>query len=205
MVILHLSPQHESRLAEVLQSACAIPVTQVVARTRIEPNHVYVIPPDRGLDIVDGTLNPIEVAPEQRRAPIDMFFRALANSHGSRAVCIVLSGTGPNGSVGLKRVKEYGGLVLAQEPSEAEYGDMPRNAIATGLVDLVLPVGEMPARMVARVLRQRGQRAHVHPALDAPLQPCGSRPRRRGLLTRNPSGRTGSDHRRTTGTAAVRD
>ena len=78
---------------------------------------------------------------------MDMFFRSLADAHGSRAVCVVLSGTGPNGSSGLKRIKEYGGLVVVQDPETAKYGDMPRNSIATGLVDLVLPIAEMPGRI----------------------------------------------------------
>jgi two-component system CheB/CheR fusion protein len=84
---------------------------------------------------------------EHRRSPVDVFFRALADGHGSRSVSIVLSGTGPNGSAGLKRVKEYGGLTIAQSPDEAAYADMPNNAIATGQVDLVLPVADMPARI----------------------------------------------------------
>ena len=84
---------------------------------------------------------------EHRRSPVDVFFRALADAYGSRSVCAILSGTGPNGSAGLKRVKEYGGLVLAQSPDEAAYDDMPNNAIATGLVDIVLPAAEMPAQI----------------------------------------------------------
>ena len=88
-------------------------------------------------------------AAQDRRAPVDIFFRALADSHGSRAVCIVLSGTGANGSMGLKRVKERGGATFVQNPREAEFDEMPRNAIATGLVDAVLPVGEIPLRIIA--------------------------------------------------------
>ena len=149
-VVLHLSPDYESRLAEVLQQVCAMPVRQVHERVLIEPNHVYVIPPNRLLGITQGHLAEMPITRlEQRRAPVDMFFRSLAEAQGSRAVCVVLSGTGPNGSSGLKRVKEYGGLAIAQDPNEAEYGDMPRNSIATGLVDLVLPVGQMPERIAA--------------------------------------------------------
>ncbi|HMF98645.1 MAG TPA: CheR family methyltransferase [Vicinamibacterales bacterium] len=150
VVILHLSPDHDSKLAEVLQTTAPMPVSQVTAATPITPDHVYVVPPNKSLEIADGTLIISEITrPEQRRAPVDVFFRALADSHGSRSVCVVMSGTGPNGSAGLKRIKEYGGLVIAQEPSEAEYTDMPRNAIATGLVDLVLPVAEMPEKIAA--------------------------------------------------------
>src|SRR3954471_4742503 len=150
VVILHLSPDHDSRLAEVLQTTAAMPVTQVNASTPIEANHIYVVSPNKRLDIVDGLLVVADFARnEDRRAPVDLFFRALADAHGSRSVAIILSGTGPNGSAGLKRVKEYGGLVIAQQPNEAEFDDMPRNAIATELVDLVLPVSQMPEQIAA--------------------------------------------------------
>ena len=157
VVILHLSPDHDSKLAEVLQMTSDIPVTQVSQAVRIQADHVYVVPPNRRLEVVDGMINVHEITQtEQRRSPVDVFFRGLADAHGSRAVCIVLSGTGSNGSAGLKRVKEYGGLAIAQTPAEAAYGDMPTNAIATGMVDLVLPVAEMPARIADyhRRLRQ---------------------------------------------------
>jgi len=148
VVILHLSPDHDSKLAEVLQTSTSIPVTQVTHPVPIEPNHVYVVPPNRRLDITEGTLTLSEMTQrEHRRSPVDIFFRALADAYGTRSVCAILSGTGPNGSAGLKRVKEYGGLVLAQSPDEAAYDDMPNNAIATGLVDIVVRAAEMPARI----------------------------------------------------------
>jgi two-component system, chemotaxis family, CheB/CheR fusion protein len=148
VVILHLSPDHDSQLAQVLQNSAPIPVTQVREHAAIEPNHVYVVPPNRVLSVDRESIAVADVTrPEQRRAPVDLFFRSLADAQGSRAVCVILSGTGPNGSSGLKRIKEYGGLVIAQDPDEAQHGDMPRNAIATGLVDVVLPVAEMPTRI----------------------------------------------------------
>jgi two-component system CheB/CheR fusion protein len=150
VVILHLSPEHESHLAEVLQSSTEMPVTQVQGAVRIETNHVYVIPPNKSLAINDGHLSLSEVKRiEERRAPIDIFFRTLAESKTAHAVCVILSGTGSDGSMGMKRVKEMGGICLVQEPTEAEYSDMPRNSIATGLVDAVLPVAEMPRKIVA--------------------------------------------------------
>jgi two-component system CheB/CheR fusion protein len=167
VVILHLSPDHDSQLAQILQHTALIPVTQVTEQVEIASNHAYVVPPNKILRIGGDSILIEDIAgPEERRAPVDMFFRSLADSHGARAVCVVLSGTGPNGSAGLKRVKEYGGLVLAQRPDTAKYGDMPRNSIATGLVDLVLPVGEMPARI--REYRDR-QRAERHVAVEAAL------------------------------------
>jgi two-component system CheB/CheR fusion protein len=150
VVILHLSPHHDSKLAEVLQLTSAIPVTQVQDRVRVMPDHVYVISPNRSLKMEDGHLALSEIKRiEERRAPVDIFFRTLAESHHSRAVSVVLSGTGADGSMGMKRVKEYGGICIAQEPLEAEHSDMPRNAIATGLVDYVLPVSSIPSKITA--------------------------------------------------------
>ena len=149
VVILHLSPDHDSKLAEVLQQSTSMPVSQVKESVAIRPDHVYVIPPNKSLSMHDGSLILSDVTSvEERRAPVDIFFRTLADSHGVRAACVVLSGTGANGSMGLKRVKEYGGVTVVQDPYEAEYTDMPRNSIATGLVDYVLPVAEMPARLI---------------------------------------------------------
>ena len=148
VVILHLSPDHDSKLAEVLQTATQMPVTRVVERTPMTADHVYVVPPNKSLEDVGGTLVVSEITRvEQRRSPVDVFFRTLADAHGSRAAAVILSGTGPNGSAGIKRVKEQGGLVVVQNPADAQYADMPRNAIATGLVDFVLPVEAMPAKI----------------------------------------------------------
>ncbi|MDQ3041475.1 MAG: ATP-binding protein, partial [Acidobacteriota bacterium] len=150
VVILHLSPEHESQLPAILQTNTKMPVVQVRETVKIEPNHVYVIPPTKYLAMVDGEIRLIE--PETirgKRVPIDLFFRTLADAHGKNSVCVVLSGTGADGASGLKRVKEAGGLCIVQDPSEAEYDGMPRSAVATNLVDLVLPVGEMPAKILA--------------------------------------------------------
>src|SRR5262245_13522559 len=150
VLVLHLSPEHESHLAEVLQVSAAIPVIEVRDRVLVEPNHVYVISPDVSMTLLDGHLAASEITRiEERRAPVDVFFRTLADAHGAYSVCVVLSGTGANGSMGLKRVKERGGICLVQDPEEADYPDMPRHAIATELVDQVLPVAEMPARILA--------------------------------------------------------
>ncbi len=172
VVILHLSPDHDSRLAQVIQLVTSMPVSQVQQRVTIEPNHVYVVSPNKVLTIDRQSIVVSDVTRmEQRRAPVDLFFRSLADAQGSRAVCVVLSGTGPNGSIGLKRVKEYGGLAIAQDPEEAEYGDMPRNSIATGLVDFVLPVAEMPAKIQAYHDRLRADSEEV--ASFGPQQPDG--------------------------------
>jgi two-component system CheB/CheR fusion protein len=145
VVILHLSPDHESRLAEVLQVVSPIAVTQVREKVKIEPNHVFVVPPNKSLSMQDGhiVVKPIETI-EERRAPVDIFFRTLADSHHDRAAGVILSGTGADGSMGLKRIKERGGVVFVQNPRESEFNEMARNAIATDLVDQILPVAEIP-------------------------------------------------------------
>lgn len=150
VVILHLSPEHESLLSQILQTVATIPVTQVTERVKLEPDHAYVIAPNKSLSVVDGHLNVSNVVGfEARRAPVDIFFRTLAEAKDAHAVCVVLSGTGPNGSMGLKRVKERGGIAIAQDPHEAEFSDMPRNAVATGLVDYILPVRAIPQKIQA--------------------------------------------------------
>ncbi|MBT1707959.1 PAS domain-containing protein [Fulvivirgaceae bacterium PWU5] len=150
VVILHLSPDHESKLPEILQQVSAIPVFRVAERAHVRPDHVYVISPNQHLKMDDGHITASRNLQEaDRRAPVDIFFRTLAESHGARAICVVLSGTGSNGSMGLKRVKEMGGAAFVQNPREAEYNEMPRHAIATDLVDEVLPVAELPAKIVA--------------------------------------------------------
>lgn len=150
VVILHLSPDHDSLLSEILQTVASIPVAQVTERVKLEADHAYVIAPNRSLAMVDGHLVVSDaIGFQARRAPVDIFFRTLAEARDSRAVCVILSGTGPNGSMGLKRVKERGGIAIAQNPDEAEFDGMPRNALATGLVDYILPVREIPARILA--------------------------------------------------------
>src|SRR5215210_8512356 len=162
VVILHLTPEHESHLAEVLQVATEMPVMQVSGSVRIEPNHIYVIPPNKSMAMNDGNLALSEVKRiEERRAPVDIFFRTLADSKNSRAVSVVLSGTGSDGSMGMKRVMEMGGICIVQDPKEAEYSDMPRHSIATGLVDYVLPVAEIPRKIIAYKERLGQTRIHV--------------------------------------------
>jgi chemotaxis response regulator CheB len=150
VVILHLSPTYESHLAQVLQPWCKLPVIKVTEKVLIEPDHVYVISPNHHLTIVDGYLEvTTNTSLEERRAPIDILFLTLGEMHGPMAIGVILSGTGANGSMGLKRIKEHGGTIFVQDPSEAEWKEMPRNAIATGFVDEVLPVAEIPAHIIA--------------------------------------------------------
>lgn len=149
IVILHLSPDHDSKLAEVLQSVTPISVTQVTEKVHVKPNHIYVVPPNQHLTMNDGyIIVSRNTLLEERRAPVDIFFRTLAEQHGERAVSVILSGTGADGSMGLKLVKEKGGVVFVQNPREAEYSDMPRNAIATELVDEILNAAQIPSKIV---------------------------------------------------------
>lgn len=149
VVILHLSPQHESNADAVLQRATRMPVLQVQHPVRIEPDKVYVIPPSRQLSMNDSQLRLTELErPRGRQVAVDTFFRTLAEAHQERAFCIILSGTDSDGAVGIRHVKEHGGVTLAQQPEDAEYDGMPRSAIATGMVDLVLPAADMPAKLV---------------------------------------------------------
>lgn len=149
VVILHLSPRHPSSAAEILQRATRMPVVQVTSKVQIEPGHVYVIAPNMHLSMMDGLLlvDPQE-RPRGQHVAIDLFFRTLAHVHRERAVAIVLSGTGSDGAVGLSRVKEQGGLTLVQAPGDAEHDGMPCAAIRTGAVDFVLPVADMPQKLI---------------------------------------------------------
>ena len=149
VVILHLSPKHESSLAEILQNQTTLPVTQVTETVKVEPNHVYVIPPNKNLAMVDGVIKLTEPEPTRgTRVAIDLFFRTLAHAYGTNAVCIVLSGTGSDGTMGLKQVKESNGFAIVQDPKDAEYDSMPQSAIATNLADWILPVAEMPGKLI---------------------------------------------------------
>ena len=130
-------------MVDLLAGHTPMTVQQAADGMPIEREHVYLIPPGHYLSIRDGALRLSE--PRERhgaRLPFDFFLRSLAEELGERAICVILSGTGGDGSLGLKAVKEKGGLVIVQDPDEAEYDGMPRSAIMTGAVDLVLPVGE---------------------------------------------------------------
>jgi two-component system CheB/CheR fusion protein len=141
VVVVHLSPGHESHLSELLQASCRMPVQQVSEATELAPDRVYVIPPGANLDTIDTHLRLTKLEPSPReRATIDHFFRTLAATHDGQAIGVVLTGTGSDGSLGLRWIKEAGGVTIVQAPEDAEFDGMPRSAIATGMVDLVLPL-----------------------------------------------------------------
>lgn len=148
VVITHLHPEHESHMAELLQRHTHMPVRQVDGLLHLERDHIYVIPPNRGLVMEDSQIDLTEFKePRGQRAPIDYFFRSLARGHPN-SVGIILSGGGTDGAVGVKAIKEVGGLLMVQHPDEAEYNSMPNAAIATGLADVVLPVKELAEKLV---------------------------------------------------------
>jgi two-component system CheB/CheR fusion protein len=147
VVIVHLDPERRSELAAILASRIRMPVVQVTDRQKLEANHVYVIPPDRRLEMVDHEVTASMFdEPKHMRAPIDQFFRSVAEQLGY-GFAVVLSGAGSDGAVGVRAIKESGGIILVQDPAEAEYPSMPRSAIATGVVDVVLPVRELAGRL----------------------------------------------------------
>jgi two-component system CheB/CheR fusion protein len=149
VVVMHLAPEHESTLPEVLQRSTAMPVVQVAGGERVEPNKVYVIPPRKAIKAIDGHLELADDALTSRghHVAVDLFFRTLADTYGPHAAAVVLSGADGDGAIGIKRIKERGGLTVAQDPQEAEHPSMPRAALATGMVDWVLPVAEIPQRL----------------------------------------------------------
>ncbi len=154
VVIVHLSPDHESQLSEILTGRTKMPVLQVEDSPKLEPNCVYVIAPDREL-FIDGNSVASRPFTEPRghRAPIDMFFRSVASGRGD-GFAVVMSGAGSDGAVGVRKIKEAGGVIFVQDPSEAEFSMMPRSAIATGVADFVEPIERM-TELIAEVARSK--------------------------------------------------
>jgi two-component system CheB/CheR fusion protein len=147
VVVTHLHPEHESHMAELLQNHTQMPTMQVNEKIKVEPDHVYVIPPNRSILMGDSYLEAVEfIEPRGRRTPIDHFFRSLASGH-TESIAVILSGGGTDGSVGVKDIKEMGGLILVQQPEDAEYDSMPRATLSTGLADVVLPVAQLAGKL----------------------------------------------------------
>jgi two-component system, chemotaxis family, CheB/CheR fusion protein len=154
-VVQHLAPDHPSALPELLARHTRMVVEQARDNTKIVPNRVYIIPPNATLTIKERTLRVKEPAPPRgHRTPIDSLFSSLAEDCGENAVCIMLSGTGTDGTLGLRAIKEHGGMAMAQTLESAQYDAILRSA-ATGLVDHVLPVEQMPAKLLEYA-------AHLH-------------------------------------------
>jgi len=150
VLVQHLSPDHHSMLAEILGKVTAMMVVEAEDGMPVDADRVYVIPPDATLALKGRSLQVSRPAPpRESRRPIDTFFCSLAEDQGDNAICIVLAGTGSDGTIGLKMIKENGGLTLAQaEFDHTAMSGMPHSATATGLVDHVLPVEDMPAKLL---------------------------------------------------------
>ena len=154
VVIVHLAPDYPSQLAEILSGCTSMPVLQVSDTPELKPDCVYVIAPDREL-VIDGNRvasRPFD-EPRGQRTPIDMFFRSVASARGD-GFAVVLTGAGADGAVGVRKVKEAGGLILVQDPGEAEFTMMPRSAIATGAADFVEPIAGLAER-IAETLKSK--------------------------------------------------
>jgi len=165
VLIQHMAPTHDSLMVELLASHTRMPVHLARHGMAVEPNHVYVNPPGAYLSIDRGTLHLSAPADGPSiRLPIDHFLQSLALDQQRRAICVILSGTGTDGSLGLQSVRQQGGVVIAQDPGEAGHDGMPRSAIATGAVDLILPIKDIPRHLIAHA---KGQR----PAPMAPAAP----------------------------------
>jgi two-component system, chemotaxis family, CheB/CheR fusion protein len=164
VVVQHLDPNHESILRSLLQQHTTMPVRDATDGVQVQPGFVYIIPHNRDMTILGGRLRLTEpLTPRGLRLPIDTFFRSLASDMLERAAGIVLSGTGTDGTLGIKAIKESGGLVMVQEPESAQYDGMPRSAISTGLVDYVSPPEAMPEQLLG-FLRQVSRGRRTSPA-----------------------------------------
>ena len=165
VLVQHLAPDHKSILTDLVKRYTRMQVFEVADGMAVKPNCAYIIPPNRDMAFLNGTLQLLEpAAPRGHRLPIDFFFRSLAQDQRERAICIVLSGTGSDGTQGVRAIKGEGGMAMAQNPESTEYDGMPRSAIATGLVDYVLPPAEMPAQLIAYV-------AHAFGKTSLPVSP----------------------------------
>ncbi len=149
VLVQHLAPDHESVLADLVKRYTEMSVRLVEHGMTVEPGCAYIIPPNRDMALLNGALQLLEqTAPRGHQLPIDFFFRSLAQDKKEQAICIVLSGTGSDGALGVRAVKGEGGMVIAQTPESSAYDGMPRSAIATGMVDYVLEPAEIPARLI---------------------------------------------------------
>jgi two-component system CheB/CheR fusion protein len=170
VVVQHMDPTHKALLAELLQRDTAMPVREATQSLRIEPDVVYVIPPNAELTVAGGLLRLADpMQPRGMRLPIDLLFASLARDQGERAIGVLLSGMGADGRLGLQAIKTQGGLTLAQQPETAQFDSMPRSAIAAGCVDIVAPPGELPGRILGVV----GSASHrAQPASSAGPEPA---------------------------------
>ena len=162
VIIQHLSPTHKSIMASLLSKNTKMEVMEVKDGMKVEPNRVYLNPPNKNVSIIQGTLQLMEpIRTKSINLPIDYFFRSISEELREKAICIILSGTATDGTLGIKAVKGEGGMVMVQSPESAKYDGMPRSAIDTGLVDFILSVEQMPGELI-RYVR--------HPYIEGPAE-----------------------------------
>ena len=150
VLVQHLAPDHKSILTDLIRRYTTMQVFEVTDGMVVQINCAYIIPPNYDLAYLKGRLHLLEPsAPRGQRLPIDFFFRSLAQDQREHAIGIILSGTGSDGSMGVRAIKGEGGMVMVQDLASTEFDGMPRSAIATGLVDFELPPAEMPAKLLA--------------------------------------------------------
>jgi len=156
VLVTHLDPTHKSAMVELLNRYTSMDVIQVEDGMKVEPNHVYVIPPNKDMAILNGVLQLLEPSePHGLRMPINLFLKSLAEDQKDNAICIILSGFGVDGTIGLKEIKSEGGMTIAQDPKTAESDSMPISAIKTGIVDFILPPEEMPNTIISYIQSSR--------------------------------------------------
>jgi two-component system, chemotaxis family, CheB/CheR fusion protein len=154
VIVQHLDPTRKGIMPELLQRATVMKVLQVRDRAVVQPNCVYVIPPNKDMSILHGVLHLLEpVSPRGLRLPIDFFLRSLAQDRQEHSIGVILSGMGSDGTLGLRAIKEKAGMVLVQDPGTAKFDGMPRSAINAGLADIVAPVDDLPGRIIAFLQR----------------------------------------------------
>ncbi len=157
VLVQHLAPDHQSLLTELIQRATRMQVLEVEDGMVVRVNCVYIIPPNRDMAFLNGSLHLLEpVAPRGHRLPIDYLFRSLARDQREKAIGIVLSGTGSDGTLGVRAIKDGGGMAMAQDAASAEFDAMPHNAMATGVIDYELAPAQMPAQLIAYVSHALG-------------------------------------------------
>jgi two-component system CheB/CheR fusion protein len=150
VIVQHLDPTRQGVMPELLQRTTEMKVIQVKDRTKVQPDCVYVIPPNKDMSLLHGVLHLLDpVSPRGLRLPIDFFLRSLAQDQQEKSIGVILSGMGSDGTLGLRAIKEKAGVVLVQDPATAKFGGMPRSAIDAGLADIVAPAEELPERIIS--------------------------------------------------------
>ncbi|OFY84204.1 MAG: hypothetical protein A3F72_14345 [Bacteroidetes bacterium RIFCSPLOWO2_12_FULL_35_15] len=196
IIIQHLDPTHKSLLSELIAEHTRMKVSEITAGLKVKPNCVYIIPPNKDLEIFNGEL--VISIPSKTRAsrrPIDMFFHSLAEDQKDKAIGIILSGTGTDGTIGLKEIKAEGGISIAQEPHSAQFAGMPESAIAAKTADYILSPEKMPEKLMQYVKKRKN---NLIGTLQESLIPVESQIKKIFLIIRNQTGYDFSNYKSNT-------